>query len=160
VQRYARHGIREYFFFDANIPARLVGHRLRAKGTPYGELKPEGGSFYSEVLELDLRVVDNELRFFFQGGMLLSSAEAALAEAARADTEAAGKREAQQRADTEAARADTEAAGRREAEQRADTEAAGRREAEQQVRVVFAELQDTKRQLEALLASLGGRKVN
>jgi Uma2 family endonuclease len=74
VERFARHGIPEYFVYDV-IRQELAGHRLdpRPEGASspaqrrYVPIIPQGGRFHSDVLELDLVVLDGRLRFFYSG---------------------------------------------------------------------------------------------
>jgi Uma2 family endonuclease len=72
VERYARLGIPEYFYFD-RTRLRLTGHRLLPPpGTSAGEapprvyqrLVPQAGRFTSAVLGLDLAIEAGRLRFF------------------------------------------------------------------------------------------------
>ncbi|MCZ7571740.1 MAG: Uma2 family endonuclease [Ardenticatenaceae bacterium] len=115
------------FYYDPG-DARLIGWQLLAGR--YVDLKPnERGWLWSEEMQLWLGTWEGEfqgntttwLRFYTPDGELVPTA--AEAEAMRAETEAAVRREAE-------ARAEAEAAARREAEARAETEAAARREAE------------------------------
>ena len=128
---YAGFGIGEYVQFDPlgtllrpNLQVwRLEGDRYEA--SPIGA----SGGVPSAVLEGLEWVQLGELvrlRDIATGALLPTAAGS---QAARADTEAAGRRRAEARAAAEAARADTEAAGRRRAEARAAAEAASRQEA-------------------------------
>jgi Uma2 family endonuclease len=68
VERYARLGIQEYFYFDrANL--RLACYRLPtspggAPATVYQRIVPQSGRFASAVLGLDLALDGPRLRFF------------------------------------------------------------------------------------------------
>jgi Uma2 family endonuclease len=68
VDRYARLGVQEYFYFD-RTRMRLAGYRLPAPqlGAPprvYQRLVPQAGRFASGVLGLDISLEDGRLRFF------------------------------------------------------------------------------------------------
>jgi Uma2 family endonuclease len=64
VVRYARLGIKEYFFFDRKR-LMLTGYRLpSATSTAYQRLVPQAGRFTSEVLGLDLMLDGSRVRFF------------------------------------------------------------------------------------------------
>jgi len=68
VERYARLGIQEYFFFD-RTGLRLVGYRLPAgagdaSARVYQRLVPQAGRYASGVLGLDLALDGTRLRFF------------------------------------------------------------------------------------------------
>jgi hypothetical protein len=137
VERYARLGIREYFYFDAERP-RLFGYRLGKESSSYAELDFVDGVLHSEVLGLNLKVEGDEL-FFFDGKEKLhpgtkaartlakgkeAAERRAAAEAARAEAEAARAKAEAARAEAEAARAEAEALAREKAEQRAEAAAA------------------------------------
>jgi Uma2 family endonuclease len=127
---YAFLGVREYFQYDPTgdyLVPQLQG--LRLSGMNYhpmpAQTLPDGTlALHSEVLALELRLIDGELRFFdpASGRKLMSHAEA---EAARREAEEATFREA---------------AARREAEEATFREAAARREAEAEVERLRAEL--------------------
>jgi Uma2 family endonuclease len=74
VALYARLGIREYFIYDRQY-YKLYGYRLPAGGAAYRELRPRLGRISSEVLGLDLALVDRRLRFFSGMGELMNSQE-------------------------------------------------------------------------------------
>ncbi|APR77732.1 Hypothetical protein A7982_03079 [Minicystis rosea] len=68
VERYARLGIQEYFYFDRTT-LRIVGYRLPSSesGAParvYQRIVPQAGRFTSTVLGLDLTLDGSRLRFF------------------------------------------------------------------------------------------------
>jgi Uma2 family endonuclease len=63
VQRFAKLGIPEYFFFD-RARLSLAGYRLLPGSKTYQRLVPQVGRFGSEVLGLDLAVANGKLRFF------------------------------------------------------------------------------------------------
>ncbi len=63
VADYARVGVREYFVYD-RLRFKLHGYRLPRPGAAYQELRPRLGRLKSEVLGLDLALVDRRLRFF------------------------------------------------------------------------------------------------
>lgn len=64
VERYARLGIPEYFIYDRK-EQRLIGHRLpTVDARRYQRIIPQGGRYRSEILGLDLAVVEEKLEFF------------------------------------------------------------------------------------------------
>ena len=63
VERYARLGIQEYFYFD-RARVRLAGYRLAPGKAAYERLVPQSGRFASAVLGLDLALDGSRLRFF------------------------------------------------------------------------------------------------
>lgn len=127
---YAFHGVREYFVFDPlrdYLPAGLRGFQLA--GEDY--LPLVGTTLKSQVLGLELRIVDGILRLFDPAadrllpvreelaGRLAEALSKAEAEKARAETEKARAEAEKVRADREAARASSEHSARIEAERRA-----------------------------------------
>lgn len=74
IEDYARLGIREYFVYD-RLNFKLHGHRLVKSGAGYQGLRPRLGRITSEVLGLDLALVQRRLRFFSGMGELLNSDE-------------------------------------------------------------------------------------
>ena len=75
VERYARLGVPEYFLYDCE--RRIVrGYRLDP-GEPrrYVSVLPQGGRFASQVLGLELGVVDGRLRFFKDEAEILGSSD-------------------------------------------------------------------------------------
>jgi Uma2 family endonuclease len=99
VQRYARLGIPEYFIYD-RAKERLEGYRLATpEARRYERIKPKQGRFTSEVLGLELEIVNEKLQIWAGNALLLESSE--LIEQAREKLEAI-----QHRADAEARRAD------------------------------------------------------
>jgi Uma2 family endonuclease len=84
VERYARLGIQEYFYFD-RPSLRLTCHRLPAASEPggaparvYQRVVPQAGRFASEVLGLELGLDGAQLRFF-AGNAPLEDAEEMIA---------------------------------------------------------------------------------
>ncbi len=64
VTDYARFGVREYFIYDV-LNHRLHGHRLPQAGGSYEELGARlGGQLASQVLGLNLGIVNQRLRLF------------------------------------------------------------------------------------------------
>jgi Uma2 family endonuclease len=63
VERYARLGIPEYFVYDQK-KQRLLGYRLPADSKRYAPIMPQGGLYRSEVLGVDLAIVENTLKFY------------------------------------------------------------------------------------------------
>src|SRR5262249_5790563 len=143
VEWYARLGILEYFVFDRGR-GRLHGHRLPEVGArAYVPILPQSGRFYSTVLDLELTVESDRLRFFFGTARLLAPAapimdleRRAAEQPQRADEHARHAEEQAQRADEQARhaeeqaeRADQQARHAEEQAQRADQQA---RHAEEQ----------------------------
>lgn len=116
VARYARLGIPEYFVYD-RARQRLAGFRLPSPSArAYVPIVPQLGRYASEVLELDLVIEAQRLRFYRASAELLTPRDlaaklGALAEqiAAERDAEAERARIEAERARTEAERARTEA---------------------------------------------------
>ena len=73
VVRYARLGIPEYFAFDVSRH-RLVGYRLGSAQT-YEPIVPQAGRWPSRILELDLALEGDKLRFFCGTAPLLDARE-------------------------------------------------------------------------------------
>lgn len=112
VDRFARHGIKEYFVFEV-IRQELAGFRLEADDAPanrrYVPIIPQGGRYRSEVLELDLVVLDERLRFFYSGAEV-PDADAEVTMLTRMVEERSARlEEAERRAAAEAERASAEA---------------------------------------------------
>jgi hypothetical protein len=112
VERFARLGIPEYFAFDAPRD-RLAGWRLREGVHRYEPIVPNGGRWWSDVLQLDLAVEHGRLRFSYGAATVLDAREwierlsAMVDDALRRAEEQSQRAEAQaQRADDEAQRAD------------------------------------------------------
>jgi Uma2 family endonuclease len=74
VERYASLGIPEYFVYDQR-QQRILGYRLPTTGTKrYQPVLAQAGLYRSNVLGLDLAIVDRSLRFF-QGAAELYGTE-------------------------------------------------------------------------------------
>ena len=71
VHFYAKLGIHEYFVYDRRVE-RVIGYRL-APGGIYATLPQSLGRVPSQVLDLDLAVVDGRLRFYHGMGELADS---------------------------------------------------------------------------------------
>jgi Uma2 family endonuclease len=125
VERYARLGIPEYFFFD-RARLRLAGYRLLAdapagaKGAPvraYQRMMPQSGRFASSVLDLDLALDGSRLRFF-AGNALLEDADEMIARlGSMLDKVIAGQEEAERLAEEFATKLAEEQRLREDAEQ-------------------------------------------
>ena len=64
VERYARLGIQEYFYFD-RARLRVAGYRLpSASSRAYQHIVPQAGRYASGVLGLNLALEGRRLRFF------------------------------------------------------------------------------------------------
>lgn len=115
VERYARLGIEEYFFFDRKrlllhgyrLPPEKPGRKSRRRA--YQPIVPQEGRLASEVLGLDLMLDGGKLRFLYgmaavpEADELIAKLGAALGEALTA------KEDAERRAQAEAERAKAEA---------------------------------------------------
>ncbi len=140
VERYARLGIPEYFFFD-RTRRTLTAYRLHAT-TPrsYQRIVPQAGRFPSAVLGLDLALDGTRLRFF-AGNAPLEDAEERVARLGRMlDEGIARKAEAERLADELAGQL-AEVRHLRQEEQRLRQEEQRLRQEEQRLR------EDTERQL-------------
>jgi Uma2 family endonuclease len=165
VERYARHGIAEYFVYD-RARQRIHGFRLSpASPGRYQRIVPQAGRYTSTVLGLDLAVTGGNLRFFLGEAELPGTAdlldrlhgmveelnakadraEAEIAQAAERAAQAAERLEevtgrvaqAVARADREAERAAQEAErAAREAERRAQEAERASQEAERASRAM------------------------
>ena len=75
VERYAQLGIPEYFVYD-RLKRMIHGYRLAGPGAGrYERAVPQLGRYRSNVLGLDLVILDNRLRFFAGEAELPGSAE-------------------------------------------------------------------------------------
>lgn len=100
VERYARLGIPEYFFFDRSRNT-LIGYRLASpEARTYSPIVPQGGRYASHVLGLELQLEEDQLRFFAGTALVLSTTELnarleglLAATQKRADAEARGREE-------------------------------------------------------------------
>jgi Uma2 family endonuclease len=73
VERYASLGIPEYFVYDQR-KQRVLAYRLPAGGKRYQPILAQAGLYRSNVLGLDLAIIDGSLRFF-QGAAELYDTE-------------------------------------------------------------------------------------
>lgn len=129
VVRYARLGIAEYFIFDRG-KLTLHGYRLpkvasarKGRGRGYQRILPQQGRYTSEVLGLDLMVVESKMRFFV-GMAPLPEAEELIAKfGSMLDDVIIHQQDAEQRAEIEAKRAEIETKRADTAEKRARKEA-------------------------------------
>jgi Uma2 family endonuclease len=75
VERYARHGISEYFVYD-RARQQIHGYRLPDPGASrYQRILPQHGYCRSTVLGLDLAILENTLRFLSGNATLPLSAD-------------------------------------------------------------------------------------
>jgi Uma2 family endonuclease len=135
VERYARLGIQEYFYFD-RTRLRLTGYRLPSApaggaARVYERMVPQSGRFESAVLGLDLALEGPRLRFFAGNAPLEGPDEMIARIGSMLDKVIAGQEEAERRAD--------ELSGRL-----ADAER-GREEAERQLAEALAEIERLKK---------------
>lgn len=110
VVEYAALGIREYFIADL-VRRRLWGYRLGdASIGIYTPIMPQTGRYRSEVLDLDLVLDGEKVRFYHGSARLLEPSEIAEELEDRLNDEQILRREAEERAAAEAAkRSDLEA---------------------------------------------------
>jgi flagellar biosynthesis GTPase FlhF len=152
VARYARLGIPEYFLYD-RARGRLAAYRLATPDArSYTAILPNHGLYESRVLDLDVQVEQERLRFYAGTALLLESEEfiarlqAMVDDAQRRAEEAAQLREEETRRREEEARLREEETRLREEKPRLREEEARRREeAEQEVARLRAELERLKR---------------
>ncbi|MBI2760195.1 MAG: Uma2 family endonuclease [Chloroflexi bacterium] len=143
--KYAVFNVPEYIMYDPTgdyLSPSLQCLKLMNGG--YQPIAPDAdGAFFSGALGLRLKLVDGVLHFFdpHTGERLLSRPERIQSETARADAEAHGRREAEERAEAERQRAEAE-------RQRAEAEARARQEAEARTTELAQELEQLRRRLE------------
>lgn len=118
VDRYAQLGISEYFYCD--LKRRLLrGFRLPdADARSYQQLVPQGGRFYSQVLDLELGLEGRLLRFFEEGAPVLWTEEIIPRLESALDEALSAAQVETERAQAETERAQTEAERADEAERR------------------------------------------
>jgi len=117
VERYARLGISEYFLCDLRR-LDLKGYRLGGEPGIYTPLLPKARRMHSEVLDLDLAIDGQRLRFF-HGSAAIPYADELIARLDAAVEEAGKHAQAEaERAQAEAERAQAEAERAQDAEQR------------------------------------------
>jgi hypothetical protein len=127
VERYARLKIPEYFAFDP-IRHRLAGWRLAPDARRYEPLVPQGGRWWSRVLQLDLAVEDGRLRFFNGSAPLLDARELIVRLSSMVDDAIRRAEDEARRAEDEARRAEDEARRAEDEARRAERLAARLRE--------------------------------
>ncbi|WP_437332901.1 Uma2 family endonuclease [Sorangium sp. So ce394] len=115
VERYARLGIEEYFYFDRRRRI-LQGYRLPsaregggARPLAYRPIVPQEGRFSSEVLGLDLLIEGDRLRFLHGNDVVLEADELITRLGVALSEALASKEDAERRAQAEAERAQAEA---------------------------------------------------
>lgn len=108
VERYARLGIPEYFAFD--VPhRRLLGWRLaNPEGQSYELIVPHSGRWSSNVLDLDLALEGDQLRFFHGTAPLLDARELILRLSNMVDDALRNAEAEARKAEAEARRAEAE----------------------------------------------------
>lgn len=157
VARYARLGIPEFFVYD-RLNQRLYGYRLSGQAPRRYESIPfRGGRLGSAVLELDLRIVEGRLRFFYgeaqvpESRELIGRLDAMLDQRERQiEEEAAARQQAERRVAIERESLRETERRAEEAERRAEEEAAARQEAERRAEAAEARLAQLNAELEAL----------
>lgn len=93
VERYANLGIPEYFIYDKK-QERIFGYRLPTGGKRYQPILAQAGLYRSNVLGLDLAIVDGSLRFYqgtaelYETGHLIRRLEGMLASLEKKNEEA------------------------------------------------------------------------
>jgi Uma2 family endonuclease len=134
VVRYAQLGIAEYFLYD-RARERLLAYRLATPGArTYTPIVPQHGRYESLILELEVQVERDRLRFFAGTALLLESDELVARLEQMLD-------DAQRRAEEEARLRQSEARRAEEEARRAEEEARLRRAAESDVLALRAELE-------------------
>ncbi|WP_437489777.1 Uma2 family endonuclease [Sorangium sp. So ce1014] len=159
VTRYASLGISEYFVFDRRR-RRLRGFRLAQGSARYQPIVPQEGRLASTVLDLDLGLEGDRLRFFHglaplpethellaRLGTMVGDLEARIeGTEQRLDEERQRLDEARRLADEERLRLDKERQRADEERQRADEERQRADEAERRLAEALAELERLKRE--------------
>lgn len=140
VELYAQLGIREYFVFD-RPKLRLQGFRLRSGGHGYEALAPQHGQFASAVLDLNLQIEGERLRFYAADAALPGADD--LIEKLEGFVDSLEDRlaAAESRAEEEARRAEEEARRAQEEARRAQEEARRAESAEARLQHALAELE-------------------
>jgi Uma2 family endonuclease len=134
VKRYARLGIPEYFAFDRGN-MRLSGFCLPdPTARTYVPIVPQAGRFFSSVLQLDLTLEQDRVRFYF-GTAPLAEAEERVQRLERAVNEVT------ERAQQEAERAQQEAERAQQGAERADQATKRAEDLERQLAAALAELE-------------------
>jgi Uma2 family endonuclease len=138
VERYARLGIPEYFYFD-RTSQRITGYRLpRPSARAYQRLVPQSGRFQSEVLGLDLALDGPRLRFFAGTAPIEDADEQIARLGGMLDKAIAGREKAAAQLSEEERRREQAEQGREEAERR-------REEVERALAEALAEIERLKR---------------
>jgi Uma2 family endonuclease len=123
VERCARLDIPEYFAFDVQR-RRLAGWRLPKSGARrYEPIVPQDGRWWSRVLELDLAVEQERLRFFHGSAPLLDARELVGRLSSMVDEAIRRAEDEARRAEDEARRAEDEARRAEDEARRAEDEA-------------------------------------
>ncbi|MEZ4406878.1 MAG: Uma2 family endonuclease [Polyangiales bacterium] len=134
VSRYARLGIPEYFVYD-HRRATVRGWRLPSSGARvYEPIAVRSGRLRSEVLGLDIAVVQRRLRFFYGNAELRTLSEIVERLETQVEDLSGAVEDERTRADEERTRADEERT-------RADEERAAREAAEAQVAALREEIE-------------------
>jgi Uma2 family endonuclease len=109
VEKYASLGIHEYFVYD--IRRRLLkAYELPRGGAKYLPIPPRAGRFHSRMLELDVALEDEEVRFYLGEAILVTETETVTKLQHMLDSAVSRADEQATRADEQAARADQAAA--------------------------------------------------
>jgi Uma2 family endonuclease len=143
VERYARLGIHEYFYFD-RARLRLTGYRLAAEGAApraYQRIVPQAGRFASGVLGLDLALDGSRLRFFAGNAPLEDADEMVARLGSMLDEVIAGQEEAERLAEELAGRLEEERRLREEERRLREEERHRREDVEQQLAAARAEIE-------------------
>jgi Uma2 family endonuclease len=151
VERYARLGIPEYFYFD-RTHLRLTGYRLPlgARAGVYQRIVPQSGRFASAVLGLDLALDSSRLRFF-SGNAPLEDADEMIARlGSMLDKVIAGQEEAERLAEELAGKLAEEQRLRGEEQRLRGEEQRLREEAEQRLADVEQRFAEARAEIERL----------
>lgn len=115
VDRFAHLGIREYFIYET-MRQELAGFHLESEESRrYVPILPQGGRYRSSVLDLDLAVLDEKLRFYVCGAELPDAAAEVALLTRMVEDQSVRVEEAERLAQAEADRADAALAALRTA---------------------------------------------
>ena len=149
VERYARLGIPEYFYFD-RTRLHLTGYRLpeptgAVRASVYQRIVPQTGRFPSKVLGLDLALEGSRLRFLAGNAPLEDADEMIARLGSMLDQGIARKEEAERLAESLAGELAEERRLREEEQSSRNEERGLREDAERQLAAALAEIERLKK---------------
>jgi Uma2 family endonuclease len=145
VARYARLGIPEYFVYD-RARNQLAAYRLpSSEARVYIPIVPNHGLYESRVLDLEIQVDRDRLRFYAGSALLLESEDLIGRLQEMYDNSQRRVEEEARRAEEEARRAEEESRRAEQAEERAEAERQRREAAEHELARLREELARLKR---------------